>query len=441
MTDEEIRVLVDEFRQRADADPEIRTVMEKIRNQEADLDDTSRLCLRRSELMGAFLQEKLPELSPGDRERLCAALLRNGYEVTNEVVPDALRAQDERLGLHLNPVKAAYPAERAQKVSHSLEDPGITEEQRNRRAGAPVANTSMSFHDDSVKENAKIRAKLGLKCYLNRVAAPGCCPWCTGIAGRYVYGEHPSDIFRRHDNCGCTVTLENGRERQDVWSKQTWQADPAEVLKQSQEPVRFSEEQAENLQVKLLSWLTSNDKDGIINIDIDELTPCLRDNSTGKLVQTEVKRITNLSELSKCTEKNGWSFPWNKAPKDSEVYALSVKGSSEIEGLIAIKKEPETSAVYLYWGNAAPHNRITETNAQKKYNGVGGHLFAIAADISVKEGFGGFIYADAANKDLYELFVNDYGATPIPTHSNPYRFFIDGEATKKILETYTFDRR
>lgn len=252
MTDEEIKALVEEFNRKVSLDPEIRSVMDKIRNQGADLDDTSRLCLRRSELMGQFMQSHLPDLAPGDRERLCTALLHDGYEVTNEVVPDALRAQDERLGLHLNPVRAPFPWERVQTVSHSLEDPGITEEQRSRRAGAPVANTSMSFHDDSVKENARIRAKLGFKCYLNRVAASGCCKWCTDIAGRYVYGDHPGDIFRRHDNCGCTVTFENGRQRQDVWSKQTWQASPAEVLRQAREPVRFSTSQAEDLQDQLM---------------------------------------------------------------------------------------------------------------------------------------------------------------------------------------------
>ena len=102
----------------------------------------------------------------------------------------------------------------------------------------------MSFHDDSVKENARIRAKLGFKCYLNRVAASGCCKWCTDIAGRYVYGDHPGDIFRRHDNCGCTVTFENGRQRQDVWSKQTWQASPLEVMRNGFKPARNSPAQA-----------------------------------------------------------------------------------------------------------------------------------------------------------------------------------------------------
>ena len=51
-----------------------------------------------------------------------------------------------------------------------------------------------------------------------------CCPWCSKVAGRYTYGEEPDDIYRRHDNCDCTVTFENGRKRQDVWSKREWEA-------------------------------------------------------------------------------------------------------------------------------------------------------------------------------------------------------------------------
>ena len=59
---------------------------------------------------------------------------------------------------------------------------------------------------------------------ITRKAVSGCCEWCTAMAGRYVYGEEPDDIYRRHDNCDCTVTFENGRKRQDVWSKRTWEA-------------------------------------------------------------------------------------------------------------------------------------------------------------------------------------------------------------------------
>lgn len=180
---------------------------------------------------------------------------------------------------------------------------------------------------------------------------------------------------------------------------------------------------------------------GIINIEIDELTPCLRDNKTGELVETEVRQIIDYNELKECTPQNGWDFPWDKPPKDSEVYAVSVKDSTEIEGLIALRSEPNNDAVYMYWGNAAPHNRITDNNTEKKYNGVGGHLFAVAIHKSLQNGFGGVIYADAANKELLSHFINEHGAFPIGTHEHPYRFLLDGESAKNLFKTYNFDWR
>ncbi|MBQ7294985.1 MAG: minor capsid protein [Clostridia bacterium] len=180
---------------------------------------------------------------------------------------------------------------------------------------------------------------------------------------------------------------------------------------------------------------------GIISIDIDELVPCLKENSTGRIVDTDVEQITDFRKLSKCTEKYGWDFPWNHPPKDSKVFALRVKGSDEIEGLIALKNDDAAYATYMFWGNAAPHNRITKNNPMKKYNGVGGHLFAIAAQESIKNGFGGYIYADAANKELFKFFVNEFKAIPIPTRENPYRFLLEGNAIKNILDTYNFEWR
>ena len=55
--------------------------------------------------------------------------------------------------------------------------------------------------------------------------------------------------FRRHDNCGCSVTYEDGEMRQDTWNKRTWQASPEELaerreLEEKLKPVRFSPEEA-----------------------------------------------------------------------------------------------------------------------------------------------------------------------------------------------------
>lgn len=48
----------------------------------------------------------------------------------------------------------------------------------------------------------------------------------------------------------------------------------------------------------------------MINVWIDEMTPCLRNNITGELVDTEVVRIRRKSFLKKYNSRNGWYVNW-----------------------------------------------------------------------------------------------------------------------------------
>ena len=48
----------------------------------------------------------------------------------------------------------------------------------------------------------------------------------------------------------------------------------------------------------------------MINVLVDEFTPCLKDANTGELVQTEVIRIRRKSFLKKYNKKNGWYTNW-----------------------------------------------------------------------------------------------------------------------------------
>lgn len=269
MTDEEIKALVNEFNRKVSLDPEIRSVMQKIRNQDADFSDTSRMFWRRSELLRDYLQGIVLDLPAGAREQLCTALLNAGYNETNEVMQSVQQAQDEPQGIHLNPVLPKRPAERIHTVAHALEDPTVPDDKIVRRAGAPVANVQMSFHDDYIKENAKIRAKLGMKPTITRYGS-GCCSWCSAVAGRYRFGDQPKDIFRRHDNCDCVIIYDNqvlrGHQNEGGGRSKTWEeVKPEDVLADGFSPKIFSQSEAEELQERLMQYLTKPGQGDIIN--------------------------------------------------------------------------------------------------------------------------------------------------------------------------------
>ena len=49
---------------------------------------------------------------------------------------------------------------------------------------------------------------------------------------------------------------------------------------------------------------------GAIDVIIDNITPCLKDNTTGDIIETEVLRVKRKSFLTKFNKKNGWYTNW-----------------------------------------------------------------------------------------------------------------------------------
>ena len=232
----------EDLARRIERDTVCRAVQKKIDEGKADFTDTARYTDRAAELLGEVLAAYVPDMPPDERETLCKALLRQRYLDTNAMLNAVQRALDAAQGLHLAPQIADYPEDRVEQAAHSLADETVPMETIVRRAKSAPATIARSFHDDYIEKNAAFRDSAGLKCYITRNAAAKCCEWCTKMAGRYRYGEEPEDVYRRHDNCSCTVTYENGRQRQDVWSKRTWEAPDKDAG--AEKPTVFSQEQA-----------------------------------------------------------------------------------------------------------------------------------------------------------------------------------------------------
>ena len=248
---------------RAAADPRLKAVLKKIKEGTATFKDTAYYAEVYSSITGKVFSANVLDLVKTEREEVCEELLRGNYEEINNICAQVQTALDEAAGIHIKPQRAAFPTDRVDQIAHSLLDPTVKDSVIMRRANTGVANVSQGFHDSYIKVNASFRNDSGLKVYINRETDGKCCEWCTKIAGRYSYGTEPDDIYRRHDNCGCTVTYENGKQRQDVWSKRSWQA--PEVGAGAPPPTRFTPEQAAEIQARNMpQGLTNRRRNGII---------------------------------------------------------------------------------------------------------------------------------------------------------------------------------
>lgn len=247
-----------ELDERIRGDKQLRKIAEKIANKTADFNDTAKYSEIVSNYIGAVLQENVGEItSPVAKEFVCKELLRDQHSTINELFESVQVSIDEQNGIHIKTQKPKFPEERVDKVAHALEDPTVPLKTIKRRANAPVANVSKSFHDDCVKKNAQFRHDAGLKCYIVRIGTK-CCEWCSEVAGKYEFGDQPDGIFRRHDNCDCTIIYDGqvlrGKQNADGSRSKTWEELP-NANAADYTPPSLSEEQGRAIEQRNLAQI------------------------------------------------------------------------------------------------------------------------------------------------------------------------------------------
>lgn len=221
--------LVEVLRSKSAHDPALRALMKSIDSGKANFRDTAQYSIRYSHQLGNILSENVLDIPPDVRETAAEELLKYGYDDMNTILAEVQKSLDEQTGIHIRPQKADFPSERVQQFAHSLIDPTVEDSVIKRRARSGSETITKSFHDSFIKKNAQFRNDAGLKCYITREGS-NCCKWCSEVAGRYEFGSQPSDIFRRHDNCDCTIDYDGqklrGKLNADGSRSKTWEEVP-----------------------------------------------------------------------------------------------------------------------------------------------------------------------------------------------------------------------
>ena len=178
--------------------------------------------------------------------------------------------------------------------------------------------------------------------------------------------------------------------------------------------------------------LTGGRNGGTMEAEVDEMTPCLRKNATGEPVETTIRKVSPTRAMCR-----GWEFDWTRPERDGyEVYALRARGERAVQGMIAMRDDPENSAVKIDIVEAAPQNNPhnpLNVYGTKAYDGVGGHLFAEACRQSFEKGYGGFVHF-TAKTNLIGYYQAAFGAVLI----NPRLrvMAIDAEAAAALVRRY-----
>ena len=175
----------------------------------------------------------------------------------------------------------------------------------------------------------------------------------------------------------------------------------------------------------------------MIYVRVDEFTPCLRDAKTMELVETEAVSIVRRSFLEKFNARTHWYVDWASLLDDYEIYALVVKGTAGVQGMLALQRDEESKAAFVAWMVAAPENNRLLTDTPR-FLGIGGHLFSIATAKSIEWGFGGAIHGFAANEELLLHYQQVFKAEHIGA-LHPFQFYIGEKEGAKISEEYDYE--
>lgn len=339
--------------------PEIRYILKLISSGKASLDDSAKYAQILSHILGQELASEILELS--DREDTTSQLLHGAYDDVNDVYSQVQTVLDKKAGIAINPKRAPFPAERVKQFAHSLVDPTVEDSVIKRRARAGSETITKSFHDDCIETNAKFRDNAGLKSYIIRKGSD-CCEWCTKVAGKYRIGDQPEDIFRRHDNCDCTIIYDGqvlrGQTGAEGKRGKKWVEVPEGAG--AEDAVRYSQDQAKqlnNTKIKINKpSIDKISKSGIIkeNIEIGRSIGAASKNYPIKLPSGNHGKILEGTEITDVVvfAGKGTGTPIRNAKLLEERYDIPAKEWEKVRGTAYIRAGDTNKKAELHWYEA-----------------------------------------------------------------------------------------
>lgn len=229
----------EEFQKNFGASEKIRDLYKKIQDGSATYKDAYEF----AEYTGTILAQSfekhlsssiLPEgkMYYNIADRILHDTLKENYDLITDVTSKIQKSLNKNAGIGIKPIVPELNQDRidglVNKISsaENYDDVAWVLDE-------PVKTFSLSVVDDSIKKNAEFHSNAGLCPKIIRKSESKCCKWCRSLAGSYTYPDNvPDDVYRRHENCRCTVDYHPGDGKiQNVHSKQWRKSEESDKIK------------------------------------------------------------------------------------------------------------------------------------------------------------------------------------------------------------------
>lgn len=220
-----------EFFKKAEKNAELERLLLLVKNKKANYIDAHDFATKIGEILSEVLQDNIDmSVLPEGRmyfniaDRILNDVLGTNHKMVTSYANQVQEALNKRANIGLKSIEAPINQSRidgfVNRISYEESFDDVSWILKD-----PIVNFSQSVVDNHIRVNADFHYKSGLKPKIIRTTDGHCCAWCSKLAGVYTYPNVDRDVYRRHDNCTCTVDYQPGNgKRQDVWTKK-WSVD------------------------------------------------------------------------------------------------------------------------------------------------------------------------------------------------------------------------
>ena len=217
------------FREKAKENSTLYDIGKRAADGKITYEDANKAAQEIGKTLSETYQERLSsEILPDGKmyyniaDRVIGHTMTEAHGYISDFAENAQKAANEEAGVGLKPVRPEINQDKIDGIINRVSNADNYDDIA-WILDAPVRTFCQSIIDDFVRENAEFQGKSGLKPKIIRKTSGKCCKWCSRLAGTYSYPDVPKDVYRRHNNCNCTVEYDpgSGKKYRDVWSK-TW---------------------------------------------------------------------------------------------------------------------------------------------------------------------------------------------------------------------------
>lgn len=215
-----------EFDEKTFSSSKIKKALKALKDNKATYEDANEFAIEVGEILSDVLRKNINiKILPDGKmyyniaDRILNPTMSKNYNLISDFAVDIQTELNHQAGLRIKGQKALLNQDKIDGIINRISSEENFDDIK-WILDEPMVNFSQSVVDDTVKKNVEFQAKAGLKPKIVRKPDNKPCKWCRALVGEYSYPDVPADVYKRHENCKCTVEYKpDSIKKQNVWNK------------------------------------------------------------------------------------------------------------------------------------------------------------------------------------------------------------------------------